>query len=41
VLGPVGDDVAAGFTRGWPGTLARLAQWAEPTVGPDQDVNTR
>ena len=33
VLGPVDDDVAAGFTRGWPGTLARLAERAESRVG--------
>jgi DNA-binding transcriptional ArsR family regulator len=29
VLGPVDDETAAGFTRGWPGTLARLAERAE------------
>ena len=29
VLGPVDDDVAAGFTRGWPNTLAALAGRAE------------
>jgi DNA-binding transcriptional ArsR family regulator len=33
VLGPVDDEVAAGFTRGWPATLARLADHAEPKVG--------
>ena len=29
VLGPVDDETAAGFTRGWPHTLARLAARAE------------
>lgn len=29
VLGPVDDETAAGFTRGWPTTLARLAAEAE------------
>jgi DNA-binding transcriptional ArsR family regulator len=29
VLGPVDDEISAGFTRGWPTTLARLAARAE------------
>jgi DNA-binding transcriptional ArsR family regulator len=33
VLGPVDDETAAGFTRGWPRTLARLAERAEATAG--------
>jgi DNA-binding transcriptional ArsR family regulator len=33
VLGPVDDDVAAGFTRGWPATLVALAARAEAAMG--------
>jgi DNA-binding transcriptional ArsR family regulator len=30
VLGPVDNDTGAGFTQGWPATLTRLAERAEP-----------
>ena len=33
VLGPVDDETAAGFGRGWPTTLSRLAERAEADGG--------